>query len=271
MPAGEYQLRATASDKAGNLASTESKVGGGSMRVTLPLRTPTSLSAGIIHRHEATRTVHRKGKTHKVRHTVTGLERKVTTEVGKKITLAGRLTDAAGDAIAGATVQVYATPPEEAEAQVATLTAGANGGFAYETKAATSAYLRFAYAGTATTLPTEAGAELLVHGRSSLKVNHDHVLNGHAVIFSGRVDGLPLPAAGKLLELQVRLSHEWSTFRTTRSAPDGTWRIRYPFKRTCGKQTFRFRVRLPAEAGWPLLAGESDPVAVHVRGAPCSG
>ncbi|MBS1887552.1 MAG: hypothetical protein JSU06_10225 [Actinobacteria bacterium] len=271
MPAGEYQLRASASDRAGNLASTESKIGGGEMRVTLPLRTPTSLSAGILHRHEVTRTVHRKGKARIVRRAVTGLEPKVTTEVGKKISLAGRLTDAAGDAIPGATVEVYATPPEEAEAQVATLTTGANGGFAYETKAATSADLRFAYAGTATTLPAESGAELLVHGHSSLKVNHTHVLNGHAVVFSGRVEGRPLPVAGKLLELQVRLSHEWSTFRTTRSAAHGTWRIRYPFKRTCGKQTFRFRVRLPAEAAWPLLAGESNSVDVHVRGAPCSG
>lgn len=271
MPAGEYQLRATASDKAGNLAATESKIGGGAMRVTLPLRTPTSLSAGILHRHEVTRTVHRKGKAHKVRHAVTELAPKVTTGIGQKISLAGRLTDAAGTAISGATVQVYATPPEEAEVQIATLTTGANGGFAYETKAANSADLRFAYAGTATTMPTQAGAELLVHGRSSLKVDRTHVLNGHAVVFSGRVHGRPLPAAGKLLELQVRLSHEWSTFRTTRSAEDGTWRIRYPFKRTCGKQTFRFRVRLPAEAAWPLLAGESDPVSIHVRGAPCSG
>ena len=41
--------------------------------------------------------------------------------------------------------------------------------------------------------------------------------NGQAVTFSGHVRTLPLPAGGKLLQLEVRLSHRWQTFRTTRT------------------------------------------------------
>lgn len=83
------------------------------------------------------------------------------------------------------------------------------------------------------------------------------------------MQGRPLPAAGKLIELQVRLSEEWSTFRTIRSKPDGTWRISYPFKRTCGVQHFRFRARLPGEASYPLEPGHSPVLAVTVKGQPC--
>ena len=104
-----------------------------------------------------------------------------------------------------------------------------------------------AYAGTPTTLPSEGSAEVLVHGASTLKVKPAHVLNGGSVTFRGDVDGRPLPGNGKLVELQVRLTHEWSTFRTIRSGPGGEWSIEYPFKRSCGTEEYPFRAELPGE------------------------
>ena len=68
-----------------------------------------------------------------------------------------------------------------------------------------------------------------------------HVINGRSVTFTGTVEGRPLPAAGKLVELQVLLAGEWSTFETTRTGPEGAWSIRYPFKRSCGREVFEFR------------------------------
>jgi hypothetical protein len=269
LPPGEYQLRATASDRAGNLASTEQQLDGQPMRVTLPLRATTSLSAGVLREHEVWKTVHRSGKPHKVRRTVSVLEPKATVRLGRRVRFAGRLLDGAGQPLAAAPVQVYAQAPEEAEALIATLTTGAHGGFAYTAQAKTSSDLRFLYGGTETTLPAEGRASLLVHGRSTLKVSRSHVLNGQSVIFSGRVQGRPLPALGKLIELQVRLSHEWSTFRTIRSGPAGRWRKLYRFKRSCGLERFRFRARLPGEAHYPLEPGHSPQVTVRVRGRPC--
>jgi hypothetical protein len=194
---------------------------------------------------------------------------KETVAFGTKATFSGRLLDKAGNPVAGASVAVYQQVPEEAEAQVATLTTGAEGGFAYEVAAESSRRLRFVYPGTATTLPAEGSAELLVHGTSTLKVKPAHVLNGGSVTFTGEVEGRPLPSKGKLVELQVRLSHEWSTFRTTRTGPEGGWSIEYPFRRTCGTERYRFRARLPGEAGWPLEPGHSPVVTVTVRGRPC--
>jgi hypothetical protein len=189
---------------------------------------------------------------------------------GTKATFAGRLLDKAGTPVAAASVAVYQQVPEEAEVQVATLTTGSEGGFAYEVAAESSRRLRFVYSGTPTTLPAEGSAELLVHGTTTLKVKPAKVLNGHSVTFTGHVRGDPLPSQGKLVELQVRLTHEWSTFRTIRSDPEGAWSIPYPFKRTCGTEHYRFRARLPGEAGYPLEPGHSPVVTVTVRGRPCS-
>jgi 5-hydroxyisourate hydrolase-like protein (transthyretin family) len=271
LPAGEYQLRATATDRAGNSASTESRVDGSPARVTLPLRTPTSVSAAVVDRKVERKVLHRHGHRRVVSRKTTELVPKETVGFGGKATFTGRLTDKGGTPISGATVAVFQQVGEEAEGQVATLSTGSEGGFAYEVPAESSRLLRFVYGGTATTLPAEGSAELLVHGASTLEAKPAHVLNGGSVTFSGTVEGRPLPADGKLVELQVRLTHEWSTFRTTRTDPEGKWSVEYPFKRTCGKAEYRLRARLPAEAGWPLEPGRSPVVPVTVRGRPCVG
>lgn len=271
LPAGEYELRADASDRAGNLATTTERTDGRPERLTLPLRATTSLGVGVLERHTVHKTVHRHGRGHKVKRTVTELVPTSTVDFGGGVRLTGTLTDGAGGPVAGATVLVYSHPPEEEEAQIATLTTGAEGGFEYAEKGEESSDLRFVYQGTATSLPSEAHAEVLVHGGSTLKVDKTHVLNGRSVLFSGTVEGRPLPAAGKLVELQVLLAEEWSTFETTRTGPDGAWSIRYPFKRSCGKEVFEFRPHVPGEAAWPLLPGNGPRVKVHVRGRPCSG
>ncbi|MBS1863287.1 MAG: hypothetical protein JSS68_16440 [Actinobacteria bacterium] len=268
--AGEYQLRATTTDKAGNEAASESRLDGSPMRVTLPLRVPTSLGAGVVARKVERKVIHRHGQRRVVHHVTTEQVPTETVEVGGKVEFAGHLLDRAGGPVEGATIAVFQQVPEEAEVQVATVTTGSDGGFTYEAPAESSRRLRFVYGGTATTLPSEGSAELLVHGASTLKVDHAHVLNGQSVTFSGEVEGRPLPEMGKLVELQVRLSHEWSTFRTIRSDDKGAWSIEYPFNRTCGTEEYRFRARLPGEAGFPLEPGHSHVVAVTVRGRPCT-
>jgi hypothetical protein len=109
----------------------------------------------------------------------------------------------------------------------------------------------------------------LVNASSTFSVKPKHVLNGESVTFEGRVKGRPLPEAGKLVELQVELSGEWQTFRTSRTDSKGSWRIPYSFRRTCGEQHFHFRVHLPGEAGYPLEPGNSPELTVRVKGRSC--
>jgi hypothetical protein len=264
LPAGEYELRATAHDQANNLAGTDRRLDGQPMRLKLPLRVATSMRAGIVEE----RTAIRKGKG-KVRRTV--LESRAKVPFGREARLAGRLVNRAGHAVGGAEVLVYSRPPESAEQLVGTVTTNARGRFAYSVEARASHSFRFVYPGTATILPAEASATLLVEATSTISVKPNHVLNGDSVTFSGRVKGRPLPERGKQVELQWRPSSgDWQTFLTIRSGANGAWSIPYTFERTCGKALFYFRAHLQGEAGYPLEPGNSRTIAVRVRGRPCS-
>jgi hypothetical protein len=271
LPAGEYALRASAHDQAGNETSNDRRLDGEPMRVKLPLRVETSMRAGIVGKRKVSRTVRRNGKRRKVRRTVKVLEPRAKVSFGQRMRLGGRLTNAAGKPLAGVPVSVYSTPREGVERLAGTATTDEHGRYGFKMRARSSQTLRFLYPGSATILPTQDTATLLVKARSSLKADRQRVLNGQKVIFRGRVSGKPLPPRGKLIEMQVLLSDKYQTFRTIRSGPKGAWKMPYRFERICGVQIFRFRARVPGEAGVPLEAGASRGLMVRVRGRPCSG
>ncbi|MDX6601681.1 MAG: hypothetical protein QOF13_883 [Solirubrobacterales bacterium] len=261
LPPGDYELRASAHDQANNLAGTDRRLDGQPMRLRLPLRIATSMKAGVIGKHAV------KGQKGKRR---TVLEPRDKVAFGRRVRLGGRLVNPAGHALAGAKVLVYSQPKEGVEQLEDTVTTNPDRRFAYEVEARSSRRFRFVYQGTATILPVEDTATLLVEAASSFAVRPKHVSNGDSVTFSGSVRGRPLLEGGKLVELQWLATGEWQTFRTVRSDPDGAWRISYPFKRTCGVQTLRFRAHITGEGGYPLEPGNSPELVVRVRGRPCS-
>ena len=93
------------------------------------------------------------------------------------------------------------------------------------------------------------------------------VVNGEEVTFRGRLRGRPLPASGKLIEVQARARGHWLTFRTIRaSGRTGRWSLPYRFSATRGRVRYRFRVRIPKESGYAYETGTSNSVKVSVRG-----
>ncbi|MGN6588356.1 MAG: hypothetical protein ACTHKT_12950, partial [Solirubrobacterales bacterium] len=195
---------------------------------------------------------------------------------GRRVRVGGRLVNSAGHPLSGAKVLVYSQRMEGKEPVAGTeelegaVTTDSDGRFVYPVEARSSQQFRFVYEGTATILPVEDRATLLVKATSTFSVTPDHILNGEYVTFSGRVRGRPLPAKGKLIELEYEFApDEWQTFRTVRSDPDGTWSKIYFFRRTCGVMRYPIRVHLPAEAGYPLEPGNSHELTVRVRGRPC--
>jgi hypothetical protein len=126
--------------------------------------------------------------------------------------------------------------------------------------------LRFVYPGTPLILPAQSSVDLVVPAVSTLRVSRHRVLNGETVTFSGRVRSLPIPPGGKLVQLEVLLSGVWQTFRAPHTDQNGRWSLRYPFARTRGEQSYRFRVEVPREAGYPYGDGFSKSLRVHVRG-----
>jgi hypothetical protein len=259
-PAGIYVLRATARDRATNQNSTQTRLDGRPMTVTLPLRTPTSVRAGVV--------TQRRARGHgRVNRTV--LEPDVRSRFGAEIRVAGVVRTRDGRPVREAEVRVLSRTATSREQLFAVVRTDQHGRFTYLAKASATTTFRIVYEGSGTTLPSQREVGLLVPASSTIGTRPHHVANGQVVTFIGRLRSLPVPVGGKLVELQVVLSGHWQTFRTVRSDSSGVWRVRYRFRRSCGALRYRFRARLPAEAAYPFEPGHTPAVGVRVRGAPC--
>jgi hypothetical protein len=260
---GPYLLRAQATDLAGNVG-----VAAAPQAVTLPLRIRSTMQAGVV----TTRIVRdkvggRKGRRGSRRRTVTELRPRARVRWGRHVTIAGRLTNTEGQPLPGQQIQVLG-PGAGSEELLAVLTSDAQGGFSYRAAGSASRTLRFVHIGTAVTLPTQAEVHLLVPGATTLKASRRRILNGQTVRFRGQVRSLPIPAAGKIVELQVYQGRRegWTTFRTLRTDATGRWRQTYRFSHTVCLDRWRIRARVPKEAGYPFEDGASKPVRITVKG-----
>jgi hypothetical protein len=264
---GPYLLRAQATDLAGNVG-----VAAAPQPLSLPLRIQSALQAGVL----TTRVVHekvkgRKGRRRSRRRGVTELRPESRVRWGGHVTIVGRLTNRDGQPLPGQQIQVLG-PGAGGEELLVVLTTDAQGAFSYRAAGSASRTLRFVHPGTLTVLPAESRVTLVVPAAGSFKPSRKRVLNGGRVVFRGRVASLPLPPAGKLVELQVRQpTGEWTTFRTLRTDAEGRWALRYRFRYVRCHTTYRLRARMPAEAGYPFAEGHSRSRTVTVRGAqgPC--
>ncbi|MBD0280998.1 MAG: hypothetical protein ICV69_02205 [Thermoleophilaceae bacterium] len=265
---GSYRLRATARDRAGNEKSTDTRLDGQPMVVTLPVRIPTALRAGVARRRTERRVIGRRGNRREVRREVVTLEPSARVALGDQVRIGGRLESSDRQPIAGAEVLVLRRGVG-AEQLAQVLTTDAQGAYAYTAQANASHTLRFVFQGTPLMLPAESEVVLSVPATSTIEAQPRRLRNGGMVRFGGRVGSLPTPPAGKLVELQVVLSGEWQTFRTTYTDSAGAWRVPYRFRRTCGVTRYRFRARIPAEAGYPFETGYTRAVRVVVRGGRC--
>lgn len=257
LPPGTYLLRARARDRAGNEATIDRHGDGRPLLVELPLRKPARIQAGFE------RIVRRPGKG---RRTTIVLRRIARVGVAERVKIAGRLADNDGRAIAGASVQLVTSTREGGERVVETLSTNADGRFSTAATGGHTRTLRLVYRGSLQALPVQQALKLRVPAATSVRASRYRLRNGQSVTFRGQVQGMPMPAGGKLVEIQVRFTDRWQTFRTTRSDVFGRWSSRYRFQRTTGVQNYRFRIRLPEEAGFPFETSVSRTLAIRVSG-----
>jgi len=258
LEAGTYLARAFARDQAGNQGSTDRRLDGRPMLIRIPLRATTSLRAGV----EAKRV--RRGK--RGRRRVSVLRDRVRVAFGRRASIVGVLASAGRGTLADADIDVYSRSEVSTERLLERIRTGPRGRFRYLLRPGSSRNLRFVYAGTAVALPSEAGVSVLVPAATTAGLSRRTLRNGGSVMFRGR---LKAPTEGKLVELQVRLSGSWQTFRTTRTSRQGKWKVAYRFRRTCGLARYRFRARLPKEQGYPYETGRTRRLTVSVRGPAC--
>lgn len=271
LPPGRYVLRGQATDLAGNVG-----VIGSAQALNLPLRVGSTMEAGVV----KTKIVRVRARSHKGRRgkkrdggrrRVTMLKPSASVGYGGHVTVAGRLTNLDGQPLPGQQVQVVG-PGANGDQVLATLTTDQAGSFSYRASGSASRTLRFVYAGTTTMLPTEQRVTLEVHAAGTFRPSRRRLVNGGRLTLRGRVDSTPIPAGGKLVEVQVRQpTGEWTTFRTLRTDGGGHWSMGYRFRLVRCHTTYRLRAHIPAEAGYPFTAGHTPARRVTVRGAegPC--
>lgn len=190
----------------------------------------------------------------------------VTTRYGRPFRIRGRLTDTAGNPVAGARVCMA----ERDAAGVGTIHDGAfgqtdrKGYFSFKVAPGPSRRLYFVHR-------TPGGAavssvEVRVHAPVSLHGTPLSLRNGQTLTMRGRLGARPYPLHGGLVELQAYRETGWQTFGTANTNRHGRFLFRYTFSRTVGVQHYFIRARVPKQAGYPFVSGASKPIRVTVAG-----
>ena len=263
MPDGTYELRARARDAAGNESSTDRRGSGAPAVLTLPVRIKTRLAVGKLKKVRArgARRGHRRARRILI---VSPRAR-----YGRTIHLHGRLTMPGANPVAGVVVQVSerVDMPGAEFHPIGAVTTTRTGRFLYRALRGPSRTLRFTYGGTPTIRSRSTDVDLHVRAATTIGVSRRFVVNGETILFHGHLLGGPIPAEGKLIELQVFARGLWRTFATTRAhAANGRWSYRYRFDNTRGRISYRFRARIRREATYPYTTGLSRRLRVTVQG-----
>jgi hypothetical protein len=247
--AGEYEFRATAYDRAGNVSSTTTRANGTPMRLRNPLKVPTTLVAAFRHGDSS------------------------ALPCGRRATIEGRLTAGRGTSLAGEPVRVlerFAAGSDLPERVTATRT-GRGGEFSLRLGPGPSRTVVAIADPTARRQGARSrGAALAVRSCVALRVSSSvATVGGRPIVFRGRVDpsGVEMPRKGVPIELQFRLPGlPWSEFRTVQTDGRGRFRYAYRFADDDSRGVrFQFRAFVAARAGWPFEPAGSPPVGVLGR------
>lgn len=262
MPDGEYEIRARVFDAAGNERSTDRWSTGKPATVQLPVRVKTNMRVG------KRRTVNARRSRSGRRRTRIIYMRRPRTDVGRRVRISGRLTAPGGNPLRGAPIEVTARPDLAGAAfrPVARLSTTRRGRFSYLVPPGPSRVVQFHYPGERKIRSQTRRVNVRVRATSTMRASRKRLVNGETVTFRGKLRGGWIPSIGKLVEVQFYARNRWRTFATTRSNARGRWHYEYRFDGTRGTVRWRFRARIPSEAGYPFTPGASRRVNVTVRG-----
>lgn len=200
-----------------------------------------------------------------------GGERDVKTiRHNQRPTLDGQLTTASGQPIRDALIRVTITrdarrsPSFERDS----LKTDREGRFRWKQPAGVSSRsIRLAYHRRLRDSAPVATRTLRLKVKAPIRLRLSRTLarRGDTVRLAGSLVGRPLPAMGKVIELQARNpGGRWITFRTVRTRRNGQFTARYRF-RNPGPARFQMRVRSRRSGDYPYATGVSPIRAIAVR------
>lgn len=265
---GSYELRAQATDRAGNHSSTGLQANQARALRKLPVRVKTRLSAGRQQVKTVRRKVGRGKRKHWVNRRVVRFQTAFPVDLGRQAEIQGVLTNPDGQPLHDVPIRVLAKPalPGAGFAATGIVRTDGQGRFAYKVRGTTSRTLQFRYDGTGRIRPSTSEVTVAVPASSTFTLNPPRILNGETVTFKGRVRGTPIPPNGKLVELRKWTGRQWAPFRVVRTDAAGRWQHVEPVVSVSGLVIFKLRAHIPAEAGFPFAAGRTVARKLRVQG-----
>ncbi|HET8639793.1 MAG TPA: hypothetical protein VFL89_06045 [Solirubrobacterales bacterium] len=270
-PPGRYEFRATGYDAAGNTSVSAERANGSRMLLSSPLKTPTSLYAGLEAaagrpcRHRPIPTSCRQaGRSRRAGELVV--------PQGRAAILSGRLV-ASGVPVADArvlVVQRYDPGAGLSESAIPIHTA-ADGTFKARLAPGPSREVSTVFPG-GPTLTRSAGPTSRLEVNSGIRLRasaSEATVGGRPVVFRGRLeaDSAGITVRERTVQLQFRLPGlPWTEFRSLQTDAHGRYRFAYRFSDDDSRgASFKFRAFVPAQIGWPYRPAGSPPVTVHGR------
>jgi hypothetical protein len=250
-PAGEYEFRAVAYDRAGNETTAALRRNGTAMLLHSPLKASTQIVAGFGDDGAQSRTV----------------------PFGHGASIEGHLIVGRRAPLAGAAVQVIERfgPGAEPNERTTVVTTSEKGDFSLRLRPGPNRQV-FVLAPATSILRSASAGPLALSVRGGLQLGVSATtakVGGAPIVFSGAVapGGTTIPAEGKAVQLQFRLPGlPWREFRTIRTNRRGRFHYSYRFADDDSRGVrFQFRAFAPAQAGWPFEPAGSRPVAVLGR------
>jgi hypothetical protein len=181
----------------------------------------------------------------------------------RALRIPGRLVNADGQAISGATLDVIQQVADSGRSQlVAHARTTADGSFIAVVPAGPSRLIDVAYRAStgASAYAAEAKVQESVSAGVQLGVSPSRTGAEGTITLSGKVEG-PVPRQGVVVDLLVHYRGRWEPFRTPRTNSHGAFRVVYQFEGGVGRFPFR-ALAFGGQSGFPFSSGESGAVDV---------
>ena len=175
----------------------------------------------------------------------------------------GRLVNASGQPIAGATLDVLQqVVGTNHSATIAHARTAANGSFVASVPAGPSRLIEVAYRASTgeAGYAAEAKVQESVQAGVQLDVSPSRTGPEGTITLSGKVEG-HVPQQGIVVDLLVHYRGRWEPFRTPRTNSHGRFRVLYQFEGGVGRFPFR-ALAFAGQSGFPFSSGESGVVNV---------
>jgi hypothetical protein len=196
-------------------------------------------------------------------HMQLGVRSPISRRYGKRaLRVSGRLLNAQGLPIAGATLNVLQQASDLPLELIGHARTGANGTFIAVVPAGPSRMIEIAYRAFSADSSYAAAAKLRESVRAGVRLTVSPRRTGSegTIILSGRVLG-PIPPQGVVVELLVHYRGRWEPFRDPHTDGRGRFHVAYQFQGGVGRFPFRALV-FGNQSGFPFALGESRTVDV---------